>query len=132
MATEVTLDLSLIPDEDLRREYMRRLNATRRRAGGRPVQLKACPNCGEQFSSTNLRLVHLPQCRREVDPRAIREAMNRSLLKGGPSVYAADTVGRGSGQWVKVNAVKERKGFVFARDVATGHWFEVNRWEVRR
>ena len=64
------IDLTQVPDEDLKREYMRRLNATRRRGGGRPVQMKACPNCGSSFPATTLRLVHLPECRRVVDPRA--------------------------------------------------------------
>lgn len=122
------IDLTAVPDEDLKREYMRRLNATRRRAGGRPTITKPCPNCGESFTATNLRLVHLPQCRREIDVRAIREAIKRDI----GTVYAADSVGRGSGQWVRINDVnKDRKGVVWARDVKSDEWFRVDRWEVR-
>lgn len=121
------MDLTLIPDEDLKREYMRRLNATRRRAGGRPVQLKSCPNCGKQFPATQLRLVHLPQCRRNIDARAIRAA----ILQDIGTVYAADSIGRGAGQWVRIDDVKTRQGLVWAHAVVSNEWFTVDRWEVR-
>jgi hypothetical protein len=126
------IDLTLIPDEDLKREYMRRLNATRRRAGGRPVQMKPCPNCGSRFPATALRLVHLPQCRRNIDPRAIRAAINAANKhRGGPGVYAADSVGRGAGQWVRIDDVKVQRGETCAHDVNSDEWFLVDRWEVR-
>jgi hypothetical protein len=121
------IDLTLIPDEALKNEYMRRLNARRARGGGRPATMKPCPNCGKEFPATTLRLIHLPQCRKAVDARAIREAMNRNLFKGGPGVYAADA----KGQWVRINNVKERKGLVYGRDVNKSKWFTVDRWEVR-
>lgn len=54
--------LAAIPDEDLTREYMRRLNERRARGGGRPAVLQPCPKgCGQEFGVRDLR-THIPRC----------------------------------------------------------------------
>ena len=58
------IDLTTIPDDDLTREYMRRINARRKRAGGRPVVLTPCKFCGQEFGFNDMR-VHVPQCKRQ-------------------------------------------------------------------
>jgi hypothetical protein len=59
------IDLTTIPDEDLNREYMRRLNLRRDRsgsaAGGRPSILRPCRYCGKTFNVRGMR-EHLPVC----------------------------------------------------------------------
>ena len=56
------IDLTAIPDEDLTREYMRRLNERRARGGGRPAVLQPCPKgCGQEFGVRDLR-THIPRC----------------------------------------------------------------------
>lgn len=57
------LDLSLVSDEDLNREYWRRVRANLpgKDLGGRPKNLKPCPKCGEQFGFRELR-AHQPGC----------------------------------------------------------------------
>lgn len=56
------IDLSLVSDEELSREYWRRAHAARQGGkGGRPKKLKPCPKCGEQFGFNELR-EHKPKC----------------------------------------------------------------------
>lgn len=64
MRSTAMMDLSTIPDEALKFEYMRRFNARRRRGGGRPQVLKPCPLCGLNYSAVEMR-VHVPKCRKE-------------------------------------------------------------------
>lgn len=59
------IDLSTVPDEDLKNEYMRRFNARYRGPGGRKPSLRPCPLCHEQFGSHALR-AHLPKCKQNV------------------------------------------------------------------
>ena len=59
------IDLSKVPDEDLKREYMRRLNARRRRSGGRSLVNRPCQFCGKEFGAREMR-VHIPQCKQEI------------------------------------------------------------------
>lgn len=75
----MTIDLSRISDEDINREYWRRIEA-RRQAGaplasGRPKKLRRCPSCGQMFGGAELRK-HQPTCahRHQAKPKLARES----------------------------------------------------------
>lgn len=58
------IDLSLVSDEEINREYWRRVNARRNRTvftGGRAKVLRPCPTCGEMFGARELR-AHQKDC----------------------------------------------------------------------
>ena len=73
-------DLSKIPDEDLKREFMRRFNATRKRAGGRPPVLKPCVYCGQQFGFEDMRR-HVPECKRNILAKPVRALVGLTVAK---------------------------------------------------
>lgn len=54
------LDFTLVPDEQIREEYFRRLRA-RGTAGGRPKKITPCPKCGQQMGAREL-WAHQPTC----------------------------------------------------------------------
>ena len=58
-------DLRLVPDEEITREYQRRLNLRRNRrgsaAGGQPKKNRPCPHCSLPFGTREWRL-HVPRC----------------------------------------------------------------------
>jgi len=61
------IDLTQVPDSELGREWMRRVNEKRRAkgtpaAGGRKKVLRPCPKCGGQFGKRELR-VHKRDCK---------------------------------------------------------------------
>jgi hypothetical protein len=53
--------LATVPDDELKHEYMRRLNARRARGGGRKPKLKACKFCRVKFGVMEMR-AHVPHC----------------------------------------------------------------------
>ena len=56
-----TADLSLVSDEELHREYWRRIRARHANQGGRPKKLRPCPKCGQQLGTKELEK-HAPSC----------------------------------------------------------------------
>jgi len=55
------IDLSWVPDEDLKREYMRRHNQRRAKTPPRPKVMRPCKFCRKKFGARDMR-THLPQC----------------------------------------------------------------------
>jgi hypothetical protein len=54
------IDLTRVSDEEINREYWRRVR-THRVSSGRPKKILPCPTCGKQCGARELR-EHKPQC----------------------------------------------------------------------
>lgn len=106
---------SYVNDAGIVQLYTQRLNTTlitwQDFAKGSPEELRR-------------ELVELPK----IKPGAIRQAVNKSVLGGGPSVHAMDT----SGRWHRIIDCRERRGQVYGRDINTVKWFPIQQWEVRK
>jgi len=89
------IDLSQISDEELNKEYWRRVNARRQsKSSGRPKVLRPCQKCGVKFGFNELR-AHQPKCTGAVlthraagkAPMTIRQARGRLMASLGPHAW---------------------------------------------
>ena len=77
------IDLSQLSDEEINREYWRRVNARRDRSlkpGGRPAVLRLCPHCGDKFGAAELR-THKPGCKASQAEKPAPEASQGPAIR---------------------------------------------------
>ena len=72
------IDLTQLSDEEINREYWRRVHA-RRVSSGRPKKMQACPSCGLEFATAELRK-HRPFCHTLTKAQALEAARKLMVI----------------------------------------------------
>lgn len=120
----MNFDLSLVSDEDLNREYWKRVRARREvnTGGGRTKTLRPCPTCGEPFGAREMR-AHRSECKHTLKDPTHRWLAAHGWTRAGTNRlgfvaqflwthprYAARTFSTADAETAEFNFQKEPKG----------------------
>jgi hypothetical protein len=105
------VDLTQVPDADITREYMRRFNARRKRAGGRKPILKPCELCGESFGVAELKY-HTPRCPGKTAKKqhyVVFERMEDAVKDAGSSrfIVFANSIATGTDMYFVIDSLAQ-------------------------